>query len=156
MLGNVIALGFFSGGPIFYDLIEESGQFAGLLRTLNETGLAGSTIGRIQENLWEFHISGNEALGSGISAFPSVHVAVATLPVVYLLERRNWFAVPAIGFLAMIQMMSVLTGYHYAVDGYASMAGVAFLWWAFCRTRPAASDERITPQPAASGAAQSS
>ena len=62
--------------------------------------------------------------GGGISAFPSMHAAMATLWAGYLVERSRWLAPIGLGFLAVILYLSVYTGWHYAVDGIASIAVV--------------------------------
>jgi PAP2 superfamily. len=64
----------------------------------------------------------------GIAAFPSLHVAFQTL--VFLWMRRVWragemlFAI----FTAVIFVGSVVTGWHYLVDG---LAGFALAWACF-------------------------
>lgn len=63
-------------------------------------------------------------LGLGISAFPSMHVAIAALTALYLTERSRWLAPVGVVFLGVIFFMSVYTGYHYALDGYFSIAAV--------------------------------
>ena len=127
-LGNVLALAFSSVGPVFYDRLLDTDRFAELLLALKTSGIEASRIGAIQANLWTLYIEEGQAVGSGISAFPSVHVGVATVFALYLMERSKWLAPIAILFLAMILFFSVYLGYHYALDGYASIIVIVAAW----------------------------
>jgi hypothetical protein len=128
ILGNVVALAGSSVGPVFYDALLGTDRFAGLHAALAESNLANSIIGRIQNFLWAAYAERGVALGSGISAFPSVHVGIATITALYLAERSRWLAVPGYVFLAVILFLSVYTGYHYAIDGYFSILFIVGLW----------------------------
>ena len=80
-----------------------------------------------QDTLWA-GFTGAQAGSAGISAFPSMHVATATL---FALAARRMhpglFALAAI-FWAMILLGSVTLGWHYATDGYAGTL-IALLMW---------------------------
>ncbi|WP_168222912.1 phosphatase PAP2 family protein [Oceanicola sp. D3] len=128
LLGNVVAFGGLSVGPIFYDRLLGGERFAGLIAVLNDGGIQQTTIGMTQDALWRLYSQGAESIGSGISAFPSVHVAVASVAAFYLAERSRWLALPGFGYLALVLFLSVYTGYHYAVDGYASILVIGALW----------------------------
>lgn len=127
-LGNILAVLGSSVGPVFYDTLLGGGRFAGLHAALAQSGLADGTVGAIQEYLWRSYADRRMAIGSGISAFPSVHVGIATLTALYLMERSLWLAIPGFAFLAAILFLSVYTGYHYALDGYASILLVTGAW----------------------------
>lgn len=120
-LGTLAALGGASVGPVFHDRLLGGDRFADLVAALAASGVAGSEIGVLQDLLWQRYVQGGVDPGLGISAFPSMHVAIATITALYLAERSPWLAVPGWGFLALILFLSVYTGYHYAVDGYASV-----------------------------------
>ncbi len=127
-LGNILAILGASVGPVFYDALEGGGRFAGLQVALAQSGLTDGTVGAIQAYLWRSYAEQGMAIGSGISAFPSVHVGIATLTALYLMERSRWLAIPGFAFLAAILFLSVYTGYHYAIDGYASIVLMAGAW----------------------------
>ena len=122
LLGTVVALIFASAGPIYVALLTGAEDFAYLDAFLQADQAAFAGVIHLQRELWTEHSTG--ALGSGISAFPSLHVAAATLPVVWLVDRFGWYGLISALFPAMIQYGSVLTGFHYAVDGYASVVVV--------------------------------
>jgi hypothetical protein len=126
-IGNLLALPFLSAGPIYAEAFHGDRSFAELHAALEATGVTGSTTGFIQSLLLYRHQEGLAIFGSGISAFPSVHVAVAAVVAFYLHDRFRHPATTALGlgFLGMILFLSVWLGWHYAVDGYVSIAVLA-------------------------------
>lgn len=123
-IGNVFAALFMSVGPVYHDRLLGGSQFAGLADALDTGGITGGSIGMAQDYLWSLHLSGLQAAGSGISAFPSVHLAVATVLALYVVDRFRWTLVPMILLVAGYEVLSVHLGWHYAIDGYFSIATV--------------------------------
>jgi hypothetical protein len=83
---------------------------------------------RIRDKLWAAYVTGNAAGGSGISAMPSLHVAIATLCAI-----SSWYVSWRIGvamtlYAVVIFLGSIHLGWHYAVDGYVSIVAVAAIW----------------------------
>ena len=68
------------------------------------------------------------ALGSGISAFPSVHLSMATLWTIVAFRMSARLGWAALVFLLVILVGSVALGWHYAIDGYASIVVTLLLW----------------------------
>jgi len=131
VLGNLVALAFLSGGPVYYEALTGSGRFAPLTDYLGfSQGLPWSSVD-VSNRLWLVHLAGDSALGSGISAFPSLHLAMATLWLVTL--RRLWPLLhwPMVGLVVAIGIGSVHLGWHYAIDGYFSIAVTLTAWWSF-------------------------
>jgi hypothetical protein len=128
VIGTVLASVFASAGPLFYPRVSGTpGPYGPLLRYLGSLPRLDSHIG--SEYLWQAHASGRIFFASGISAFPSMHVGLAVLAVCAA-WRHRW-AVVGLGVLALgIWLGSVALGWHYAVDGYASLLVVPPLWWA--------------------------
>lgn len=124
ILGNLAALAGSSVGPVFYDRLLGGERFADLALALEHSGIRNSAIGFVQDALWRRFETGEGPMGLGISAFPSMHVAIAAITAIYLYERSPWLAPVGLGFLAIILFASVYTGYHYALDGYFSIAAV--------------------------------
>jgi hypothetical protein len=83
--------------------------------------------------LQEFLLSvrGVETMGSGISAAPSVHVAMTVLLVLMMRDRFGfrWPTWIAAAYCATILVGSVHLGWHYAADGLLSIVLVPSLWW---------------------------
>ena len=132
-IGNVLAFSGLSAGPVYYDRLLGVDRFADLTMALQTSGVSDSHIGRVQRALWDIYAGHSASIGSGISAFPSVHVAIATVTAIYLVERSKWLLPLAAAFLFFTFFLSVYTGYHYAVDGYVSILVVFAVWWGMRR-----------------------
>ncbi len=128
IVGNFLALTGMSAGPIFFDRLYGGDQFAALPTAFLPIGPNMQSIRTTQESLWFVYTELDQAQGSGISAFPSVHVSVATLTAIYIYERWRYTLPLALVGVAAILYMSIYTGYHYAVDGYVSIVVIMGLW----------------------------
>ncbi len=83
----------------------------------------------VQEMLLKWHSANVNGLGSGITAMPSMHVAVAYL---FWLTMRKISRPAGIffgGYFVVIWVSSVHLAYHYAVDGLVSVMAISVLWW---------------------------
>jgi hypothetical protein len=132
LLGNVVAGLAKSAGPIFYERVTGDGQRFGELSMILDTLAAqGAYAKGISDYLWGFYQERSVGVGSGISAFPSMHVAIAMLNALFIREILGRLAAfLAWSYLAFILFGSVYLGWHYAVDGYASIVLVAIIYWA--------------------------
>ncbi len=140
-IGTVLALAGMSAGPIYYDRIEMSDRFAGLLMALKSAGISDSPIGATHEYLWSIYASKGQALGSGISAFPSVHVAMVGVYALYMVDRTKWLWPVSVALVLIYLFLSVHLGWHYAIDGYVSLL-VVFLGWKYLNRHKTTSDRR--------------
>ena len=135
LLGSLAAIGFASAGPCYYGpvtgLQDPYAPLMDYLRQADESYPVWA-LG-VQEMLWQKYQEGSPALGSGISAMPSVHVAVALLLALtgWRIDRRLGLALSV--FAGLTLLGSVHLAWHYAVDGYASILATLFLWWAVGR-----------------------
>lgn len=129
LLGNLAASYFMSAGPVFYGKVTgDYDRFNELINSVVATKGLGFSAYDIQTGLWSAYEAKFSHLGTGISAFPSVHVSMATL--IYLLSRQGSAALRASAavFLLLIFIGSVYLGWHYAVDGYFSIAATVIIW----------------------------
>ena len=126
VLGVAAAAIFSSAGPLFYDRVFGGSEFVMLRDTLNRRGawlaLAES------DTMWAATGSSERSFVSGISAFPSIHVAISVW--IYLATRT---LAPRAAKLALVYgvgvwIASVQLGWHYAADGLAGAAGMIGLW----------------------------
>ncbi|RWL88186.1 MAG: hypothetical protein EOR68_32665 [Mesorhizobium sp.] len=140
LLGNVLATVFASVGPAFVMPIYGDSTFSPQMDYLQTTNLSYPVfaLGTQSYLLANSGIDGPR-LGSGISAFPSVHVATAMLNAIYLWRYGGVLRWGSVVFLIAIQLGSVHLGWHYAVDGYASIVAIPAIWivagW-FSRSQP--------------------
>lgn len=133
-IGNVLALAFMSAGPVFYDRLFGGDRFAPMMDALADAGVMESKVGGIYEMLWNTYYAGGQTIGSGISAFPSVHIAMVTVIALYLFERSKLLLPASIILVFIYIFLSVHFGWHYAIDGYFSVV-LVFAYWVFLRRR---------------------
>jgi membrane-associated phospholipid phosphatase len=131
LLGNVAAILFASGGPCYF------GRITGLpdpflplmsyLHSANEIHQIWSL--RAQDMLWQNYSGRELTLGAGISAMPSMHVAMATLFALLCWQIKRWVGIAMAIFAVIVMLGSVHLGWHYAVDGYVGALGMFLVWW---------------------------
>jgi hypothetical protein len=126
MLGVVAAVLLASAGPIFYDRLFGGTTFAALRQTLQSRGawvaLAES------DQMWASLSGKAPGAIAGISAMPSIHVAISVW--VYLAARTlaPRATIPALIYALLIWIGSVQLGWHYVSDGLAGAIGMIAIW----------------------------
>ena len=136
VVGSIAALALSSAGPAFYGrIVEGRDLFAPLMERLaaQDAVLSASGSGHLwalgtQEMLWRYYTGDTTGLGAGISAMPSMHVAMATLMALSaqrIARPLGWlFRTYAVAIL----VGSVHLGWHYAIDGYVGAALAVLMW----------------------------
>lgn len=109
-----------SAGPVFYGYLGLGDQFA--------TMPVEPWVATTRDYLWMDYLAGGGKPGGGISAMPSVHVAM-TLWVALVV--RAYF--PRLQLLAWLYFSAILIGsvhlgWHYALDGIAAVAIASIAW----------------------------
>jgi membrane-associated phospholipid phosphatase len=144
LLGNLLAVATMSAGPAYFG--EVTGDFERFRPLLDQVAANAGRLWSafdIQRMLWHAYENDAASLGSGISAFPSLHVAMATLWAIVAFERSWKLGIAALVFLAFILVGSVALGWHYAIDGYASIILTILIWkvvgWLPSNTAPPSS-----------------
>lgn len=117
IIGSVLSFIFSSAGPLFYGPLGLGDRFAALSQQSYM-----DTIPRAAGYLWTNYQNLNAKPGAGISAFPSMHVAVACW---FALVIRHWLGWV---FAGLIFFGSFLLGWHYFLD---APAGIAVAWGAY-------------------------
>jgi len=126
-----------SAGPTFYAQIGFGGRFAALPTE--------PWVATVKSYLWQDYLRGGGKLGTGISAMPSLHVAIALWVALVLRAYLPSFSIIGFAYCVIILIGSVLLGWHYVVDGIAAI-GITLvawqaaivperLWAAFCQHR---------------------
>lgn len=126
--GFLLATGVSSAGPCFYARAGLGDRYAPLMEALAR-GASEAPVWALatQDRLWE-GFTGARAGSSGISAFPSIHVATATLFVLAARRLGRAALAAALAYWAAILAGSVVLGWHYAVDGYAGTLLALAVW----------------------------
>ena len=126
VLGVGAAVAFSSAGPIFYDRLYGGSNFAALTETLRARG---ATLAITETDaMWKAYATNQPGLVAGISAMPSLHVAISfwmVLTARSLAPRFTWLA---IAYFLFIWVASVQLGWHYLADGLFGAFGVLAIW----------------------------
>lgn len=116
-----------AAGPIFYQRIGLGDRFAEL--TVNIPHVTNVVSGY----LWDMHIMRQPAVGAGISAMPSLHIATAMWIYLAFRAQRSKLAPLAAIFALYMFALSVALGWHYAIDGAVGALGAVAFHWASAR-----------------------
>ena len=131
VVGSMAALYFSSAGPVYYERLF--GEDAGYRELFTYLQVANDHFPilalEVQEKLWSTYIAGTVDKGAEISAMPSMHVAMAALFVMLSRHYGRTLFILACVFCFSILLGSIHLGWHYAVDGYVSIALVPLIWW---------------------------
>lgn len=122
LLGTIAATVLSSAGPVYAERLGVSAAFAPLTDYLGGLPLL---VLESQEALW-LGYTGEVAPG-GISAMPSMHVA---MPALFTLSvwRWRWLRIAGIAITGLMLAATVHLGWHYALDGYVAIALVIPIW----------------------------
>lgn len=126
LLGVVAATICSSAGPLFYDAVFGGTAFAPLGETLRTRG---AWIVLTEANrMWASLASARPGIVAGVSAVPSMHVAI-TVWMIFAARSFAPRATPfAIGYAALIWIGSVQLGWHYVTDGLVGAVGALAIW----------------------------
>jgi hypothetical protein len=132
IIGSALATLFSSAGPCYFGRVvagpDPYQPLMGYLHQASESHLLWA-LGT-QQMLWDGYSLGKLNLGAGISAMPSMHVAMATLFALLGWQTSRRMGILLTAFLACIMIGSVHLGWHYALDGYVSFACAVLIWYA--------------------------
>ena len=117
LFGPIGQLLFSSAGPIFYSRIGLGDRFAEIHANIPWV------TDRIADYLWGQYSNNELGLGAGISAMPSLHVAMVAWIILSLLDHKSRATPFALLFALFIWGASVALGWHYASDGLAGILG---------------------------------
>jgi len=115
-----------SAGPLFYDRLYGGHAFQSLDSMLRARGgwvaLAESDL------MWAARADSDPGLVAGISAVPSVHVAMSLWIYLAAREIAPRAALPALLYFLLVWIGSVQLGWHYASDGLVGAVGMLAVW----------------------------
>lgn len=109
-VGGILALLLSSSGPCFVELLYGDDTYAPLMALLRNVDAASGVV------------------TSGISAMPSLHVAVAVIIACVTRQRGGVCRKIGLVYAVTIYIGSIQLGWHYATDGIIG-GGIALLFW---------------------------
>jgi PAP2 superfamily len=132
LVGNVAALAASSGGPCYYFALVGGGRdpYAALLHRLALDGRSIPYTLGTQWQLWRHYRLSSVGVGTGISAMPSMHVAMPVLFAHAAYRKDAALSILFASFGVAILIGSIALGWHYGIDGYFSIVAVSIVWWA--------------------------
>lgn len=131
VLGNVAAMYLSSAGPCYFGRVTGlPDPFEPLMSYLTQAH-AVHTVWALnaQDLLWQSHLDRHIQLAAGISAMPSLHVALTTLFALVCWRSNRWLGMLMTAYAVAIMLGSVHLGWHYAIDGYVGALGTVAIWW---------------------------
>ena len=131
LLGNVAATLLSSAGPCFFAEITGMPEpYAPLMSYLADASQVRPIFAvEAQKILWHAYTMRAVIVGAGMSAMPSMHVAIAVLFPLVCWRVQRWLGIVAAIYAAVVLITSVHLAWHYAVDGYIGAAGMIAIWW---------------------------
>jgi hypothetical protein len=125
--GTLAAWGLASAGPCYSPLP----QYQELIARLDGVGFPLWARSN-ERGIWAAQQAHEWLAFGGVSAMPSMHVATAVWMAIVLWRRSRPMGVLFAAYAVLIQIGSVVLGWHYAIDGYAG-AAIAWLAWSASR-----------------------
>lgn len=125
LLGTIAAIAFSSAGPVYYGRVTGLPdpyvpliEYLGAVNTQTPLGAVDD-----HERLWLTYRT-----WGGITAMPSMHMAITTVVVLTVIRAARWLAVVAVPMWVLMMVGSIHLGWHYAIDGYAAGLAAAAIW----------------------------
>lgn len=153
--GILGAMALSSVGPIYYGIFypELENPYAGLLQTLRDVhSTTELNVMKVAGILLEFARNDQVVDLNGISAMPSMHVAIVSLITCYAFSWSRRAGILCALYTLLIMLGSVILGWHYAVDGYVAVILAVAVWFVtglFVKPKasPSARTAEIGPTP---------
>lgn len=140
IVGSFLAGLFTSAGPAYYGLVTgDNLRFGEQLAVLAE--YEASSAVAYQAYLWNSYINNVPGFGTGISAFPSIHVSLVVLNMLFAFEINKKLGIIALFYALFILFSSVYLAWHYAIDGIFGGMVVAVI---YCGARRVMIDKRVS------------
>lgn len=134
-IGSIMAYLLPSAGPCFYiDFIDPNHNgYAQLMSYLHSHHNDSTPIKAIAYQQYLASVFGKPivTIGAGISAMPSVHVALATLFALGSYYYNRYLGILMVIYALLIWIGSIYLGWHYFVDGLVSFILVILFWKGF-------------------------
>lgn len=129
-LGSLLATSLASVGPCFFDQFVGGHRFQPMLDRLQQINSSNPLLAL--DAMRYLTVSyGQDRVGAGISAMPSLHVAIAFLCYLAAKDYSTFLPIKlaAAVFAILIFVGSVHLGWHYASDGIIGLLATWLFWW---------------------------
>jgi hypothetical protein len=133
LLGSIFGTIFSSVGPCYYqnvieinDAVNPYQNLLGKLEIYHENKALWAIFNQI--GLWNSQATHNWLPFGGISAMPSIHVAMAIIFLLTSFKVNKWLGILFAIYALAVQIGSVVLGWHYAVDGYFGAVATVIIW----------------------------
>lgn len=126
--GNFLATVFSSAGPVYFDFFDYGADFIPLVDKLHEFAET-SPVWALDVHQMLLDGYQDNGVVRGISAMPSMHVATSVLMAIFGFSLHRWVGWVLTTFAVIIMIGSVHLAWHYAIDGYLSIAIAIGCWW---------------------------
>jgi hypothetical protein len=133
ILGSLLGTIFSSAGPCYYSKVVEVGEAANpyqpmlsKLFSYHESKPLWAVHNQI--GVWDAKTSNKWLPFGGISAMPSIHVAMAIIFMITGWRANKLLGVLLTLYALIIQIGSIVLAWHYAIDGYFSIISAILIW----------------------------
>lgn len=139
IIGSLFASMFLSAGPAFYGLVTgDELRFGEQMALLSEYENGQASM--YQAYLWEAYITKSSGIGTGIAAFPSLHVSFVVLHTLFAFEINKKLGYFVLAYAFFVWFSSVYLAWHYAIDGIAGGILVVIIYYV---VRKATLDKKV-------------
>lgn len=122
-----------SAGPVFFAQFGFGNRYSALP--------VEPWVAAARSYLWRDYLRNGGNIGTGISAMPSLHVAIALWVALVVRAYAPKLAALGYSYFALILVGSVLLGWHYASDGVVAIA-IAVIAWRVASTQVSGSVDK--------------
>ena len=131
ILGTFLAIIFSSAGPCYYAKVINGrpNPFEPLMTRLTEIHSSMPLFAiKNQTGLWKAYENHVWLPFGGISAMPSLHIAITVLFALAGWRINRYVGILLTAYVFITQIGAVILGWHYAVDGYVSILLTILIW----------------------------
>ncbi|MCK4823125.1 phosphatase PAP2 family protein [bacterium] len=131
MLGTFLAIIFSSAGPCYYTKVVNNhpNPYEPLMtRLINIHESIPLFAIKNQIGIWEAYQNHVWLPFGGISAMPSLHIAITVLLALVGWRINHYAGILLTAYAFITQIGAVILGWHYAVDGYVSILLTILIW----------------------------